>query len=75
MEMIGFLGKKVDLKTKDGKHLAGYVFDVLGEDDSDIGCECVDIALLDTEAIVEIPTEDITEVEVDEKFRELDFRQ
>ena len=28
MDMIGFLGKKVDLVCNDGKQFSGYVFDV-----------------------------------------------
>ena len=34
MEMIGYLGKKVDLTCKDGKQFSGYIFDVL---DAEIG--------------------------------------
>ena len=34
MEMIGYLGKKVDLTCKDGKQFSGYIFDVLDAEDS-----------------------------------------
>ena len=73
MDMLGFLGKKVDLVCNDGKQFSGYVFDVSDAEDSDIGCDSVDIALLDREAVVVLPVEDITQVTVDDSYEEIDF--
>lgn len=75
MEMIGYLGKKVDLTCKDGKQFSGYVFDVLDAEDSDIGKDCVDIDPIDSLCIIEIPVEDIASVSVDSRYREFDFRK
>lgn len=60
MEMIGYLGKKVDLTCKDGKQFSGYIFDVLDAEDSDIGRDCVDIDPIDSDCIIEIPVDDMT---------------
>lgn len=75
MEMIGYLGKKVDLTCKDGKQFSGYIFDVLDAEDSDIGKDCVDIDPIDSLCIIEIPVDDIAAVSVDTRFREFDFRK
>ena len=75
MEMIGYLGKKVDLTCKDGKQFSGYIFDVLDAEDSDIGKDCVDIDPIDSDCIIEIPVDDIEAVSVDTRFREFDFRK
>lgn len=75
MEMIGYLGKKVDLTCKDGKQFSGYIFDVLDAEDSDIGKDCVDIDPIDSDCIIEIPVDDIAAVSVDTRFREFDFRK
>ena len=74
MDMIGFLGKKVDVKCSDGKLFSGHVFDVLDAEDSDIGVECVDIAPLDSDCIIEIASKDIIDVRVDDRYKEFDFR-
>lgn len=73
MDMIGYLGKKVDLVCDDGKEFSGYVFDVSEAEDSDIGCDSVDIALLDTEAVVVLPVDDVVRVTVDERYEVIDF--
>ena len=75
MDMIGYLGKKVDLTCKDGKQFSGYIFDVLDAEDSDIGKDCVDIDPIDSDCIIEIPVDDIAAVSVDTRFREFDFRK
>ena len=75
MEMTGFLGKKVDLTCKDGKKFSGHVFDILDAEDSDIGADCIDIALLDSLSIVEIAKKDIFEIKADESYREFNFRE
>lgn len=72
MDMTGYLGKKADVITKDGV-FTGYVFDVLDSDDSDIGKDSIDIALLDREAVVEIALEDIIRVDIDESYPIYDF--
>ena len=75
MDMIGYLGKKVDLTCKDGKQFSGYIFDVLDAEDSDIGKDCVDIDPIDSDCIIEIPVDDIATVSADSRFREFDFRK
>ena len=72
--MLDYLGKKVDLICKDGKKFSGHVFDVLGAEDSEIGSDCIEIALLDREAIIVISCDDISRIEVDEDYKSFDFR-
>lgn len=74
MEMIGFLGKKVDLVCTDGQKISGHVFDVLDAEDSDIEKDCVEIALLDKECTIVIPTDEIQDVTPDTRYKEFDFR-
>ena len=74
MEMTGYLGKKVDIECVDGQKYSGYVFEVHDAEESDIGQECVDIALLDAEAVLEIAIDDIAKVEEDSRFRVFDFQ-
>lgn len=73
MDMTAYLGKKVDVITNDGC-TTGYVYDVLDSEESDIGKDCVDIALLDREAIVEIAIDDIIKVDVDESYPLYNFQ-
>lgn len=73
MDITGYLGKKVDLTCKDGKRFSGYVYDILDAEDSDIHEDCIDISLLETEAIVEIAISDIRSFTVDENYRVIDF--
>lgn len=73
MDMIGFLGKKVDIMCKDGEGYSGYVFDVQDAEDSCIGCDSFDIVPLDREVIISIPVGDVESVTVDSRYREFDF--
>ena len=75
MSMIGYLGKKVDLICKDGEKISGYVFDVLDAEDSDIGCDCIEIAPLDREVIIVFACDDISKIEVDDNYKSFDFRR
>ena len=72
--MLDCLGKKVDLICKDGKKFSGHVFDVLDAEDSEIGSDCIEIALLDREAIIVIACDEISRIEVDEDYKSFDFR-
>ncbi len=74
MDIIGFLGKKVDLVCTDGEKYSGYVFDVLDEEESGIGVESIDLSPLDVDYLIAIPVDDIKEITVDERYRELNFR-
>ena len=74
MDMIGYLGKKVDLICKDGSSYSGYVFDVTDAEDSDIGCDSIELSPLDCMHTVELPIEDIDTVTVDERYKAFDFR-
>jgi hypothetical protein len=75
MDMIGYLGKKVDLSCKDGEKFSGYVFDILDEDDSESGCKSIELSPIDAMHLVEIAIEDIEEIKVDLRFKEFDFRR
>ncbi len=75
MDMIGYLGKKVDLKLKDGKRFSGYVADVSDAEDSDIGCDSVDIFPIDEQIIRVLAVDDIDEVVVDTRYKEIDFQK
>lgn len=68
MDMIGYLGKKCDVKCGQ-KTFSGYVFDFFKAEDSDIGKDCIEVSLLDKEAIVVIAIEDIDSITVDEKYK------
>ena len=74
MDLIGCLGKKVDILCKDGQIVSGYVSDVSDAEDSDIGVESVEISPVDKTHMIEIPVDDIESVTVDERFVEIDFR-
>ena len=74
MDMTGYLGKKVDLVCKDGEIYSGYVFDILDAEESGIGCDAIDLPPLDVMKIVTIPVADIDKMQVDDKFKEFDFR-
>ncbi|MBR0374749.1 MAG: hypothetical protein IJH91_09520 [Mogibacterium sp.] len=74
MEMIGYLGRKVDVVLKDKQHFSGYVFDCLEAEDSDIGEDCIDLAPLDSECIIAIPIKDILTIVPDDRYRTFDFR-
>lgn len=67
MDMIGYLGKKVDVHCGQ-QTFSGYVFDFFKAEDSDIGKDCIEVSLLDREAIVVIATEDIDTITVDESY-------
>ena len=54
MEMIDYLGKKVDIIYKDGT-TSGYVMEVYDQEDSDIGCDSVELSPLDKDYAIEIP--------------------
>lgn len=68
MDMIGYLGKKVDVHCGQ-QTFSGYLFDYFQAEDSDIGKECIEVSLLDREAIVVIAIEDIDTVIVDDKYK------
>ncbi len=74
MEMIGYLGKKVDITCTDGAKYSGYVCEVSDAEDSDIGCDSIEFSPLDSKHAIEIPIEDILDVKVDTRYREFDFR-
>lgn len=74
MDMIGYLGKKVDIICKDGKKYAGHVFELYDAEDSDIGCDSIEIAPIDEMHLIELPIDDIESIEVDSKYKEFDFR-
>ena len=74
MDMTGYLGKKIDLTCADGEKYTGYVFDLLDAEESGIGKECIDLSPLEVMHLIAIPTEDIAEVVVDDRYREFDFR-
>lgn len=74
MNMIGYLGKKVDLTCVDGKKFSGYVFDVLDAEDSGIGKECIDLDPLDGMYVIAIPVDEIAKVSIDSRYKEFDFR-
>lgn len=74
MDMTGYLGKKVDLTCKDGERYSGYVFDVLDEEDSDIGCKSIELSPLDVMHVIAIPVDDIESVVEDDRYRTFDFR-
>ena len=69
-DMTGYFGKKVDVRCGD-KIFSGYIFDAYEAEDSDIGKDCIDINLIDDMAIVEIAIEDIDEITIDPRFKEL----
>ena len=74
MDMTGYLGKKVDVYC--GSDIfSGYLFEILEADDSDIGKDCIDLSLIDREAIVEIAVEDIDKIVIDPKFKEYQSSQ
>ena len=73
MDLIGYLGKKVDLTCKDGKRFSGHVFDVLEGEDSDLGVDSIEIAPLDVQTIVVIPVADVIDITVDNRYRSFDF--
>lgn len=75
MDMIGYLGKKVDLICHDGGMYSGYVFDVLEEDASDLGKACIELDPLEQEHLIEIPIEEIKSISVDQRYKEFDFRR
>lgn len=75
MDMTGFLGKKVDIICVDGQKLSGYVFDVLDSEDSDIGSDCIDLAQIDEECVIEVPIDEISDVSVDTRYKEFDFKK
>ena len=68
MDMTGYLGKKVDVRCGE-KMFSGYVFDAFDAEDSDIGKDCIEVSLLDREAVVVLAIEDIDEITVDENYR------
>ena len=68
MDWTGYLGKKVDVRC--GKQIfSGYVFDFFPAEDSDIQKDCIEISLLDTEAVVVLAIEDIDEITIDEDYK------
>lgn len=67
--MTGYLGKKVDVRAK-GQIFSGYVFEIFDAEDSDIGKDCIDVSLIDQDAIVEIAIDEIEEISIDTKFKE-----
>ena len=73
MDMTGYLGKKVEIVCKDGDEYSGYVYDIIDEEESDSGCECIELSPLDKIVIVEIETKDIVKVSVDKRYKEIDF--
>ena len=74
MDMIGYLGKKVDLELADGKKYSGYIVDVTDAEDSDIGEDSIDLDPLDKVCAIVLPVSEIKSVVVDPKYREFDFR-
>lgn len=74
MDMIGYLGKKVDLVCTDGKKYSGYVYDVVDADDSDIGAECIELSPLDELFVMVIPSEEIEIITIDDRYKDFDFR-
>ncbi len=75
MDMLRYLGKKVDLVCTDGEKFAGYVFDVLSAEDSEIEADSVELAPLDREVVIVIPVDEIESVRVDSEYVEFDFRK
>ena len=75
MDMIGYLGKKVDMEMIDGKKYSGYIVDVTDADDSDIGEDSIDLDPIDRLCAIVLPTREIKSVLVDERYREFDFRR
>ena len=75
MEMIGFLGKKVDLELTDGKKYSGYIVDVTEAEDSDIGEDSIDLDPLDKLCAIVLPVSEIKSVKVDSEYKEFDFRK
>ena len=68
MDMTTYLGKKVDVVCNDGKCFSGYIFDIFDAEDSDIGEDCIEVSLLDREAIVVLAIDDIATITVDDNF-------
>lgn len=75
MDMIGYLGKKVNIICVGGEKFSGYVFDVLKQDESDIGEESIELDPIDRKVLIEIPIREIKDVKVDNKYKEFDFRR
>lgn len=73
MDMIGYLGKKVDMEMTDGKKYSGYIVDVTDAEDSDIGEDSIDLDPLDKLCAIVLPSKDIKTVIVDDKYKEIDF--
>lgn len=74
MDMIGYLGKKVDLKCTDGEKYSGYVFDVIDAEEAGSGRDSIELSPLDKMHLIEIPIDEISDIEVDKRFKEFDFR-
>lgn len=69
-----YLGKMVDLTFKDGSAYSGYVFEVYAAEDSDMGCDSIEISPLETMHTIEFAIEEIADIQVDDRFRTFDFR-
>lgn len=65
MEVIGYIGKKVDIVYKDGAKYAGYIFEYSQAEDSDIGEESFTLAPLGETVQLELPVEGIEKIEQD----------
>lgn len=74
MITTGYLGKKVNIICKDGAHFSGYVSDISDAEDSDIGCESIEISPVEEMHMIEIAVEDIANIMIDANYREYDFR-
>ena len=74
MDMTGYLGKKVDIICKDGKRFSGYVSDVSDAENSEIGCDSIEISPLEEEHMIEIAVDDIEDISIDDRYIEYDFR-
>lgn len=75
MEMIGYLGKKVDINCIDGKSYSGYITEVYDQEDSSIGCDSVEISPIDKVYAIEIPAAEIIDVKIDQRYKVFDFRR
>ena len=73
MDMIGYIGKKVDIVLDDGKEFSGYVTDIYHADNSGIGEDSIDISPLEEDVLYELPISGIKTIIVDVKFKTIDF--